>query len=230
MIMHSFNFSPPLSTPLFVLVLLFCFDLFILKGKILKSIPQKPIWIFKLESVVKWATRYFLILIFIGFLQASESSFLDHGIGYHVSKDKSVSIKKGAFIQEVSFTPSIVSIDNVDLEIDQIWLEYSLDYFFVVEVIPFIYEIPIWKKTGSYNIVYRFRGSDDFEQFRERYSFIIKSKGLKSSRRIGITNGRIEGHLVTDNLNWDEIELAIIDIEDGWKLIHSGITISKESV
>lgn len=170
------------------------------------------------KKIIALILCYLVFVIFLGFFQASSMSLFDMGQLYHISKDIETSKKRGAFIQDLSITPQIIEINSMSVEIDKIWLEYPLDVAFVIELVPFIIEIPIWKRIDGYTIVFISKKAEDAFSFQRNTIFTIEKEGLKSARGLGVMNGKLRGSFNVYDLNWEKIKVAILD-EHNWNLI-----------
>lgn len=177
-------------------------------------------------KILMYISFYILFILGLGFLQASSYSFLDKGSRNHLSANIAESMKRGCFVDKASVSPSTIEIDNMIVRINEVWIERKHDFFFVIELIPFVLEKPLYKAREGYNVCLNFKKDPDAFTFSNNAFFVIENErsahGISSSK-----DGYIHTTVSVDNLDWDTLNLAIIKRGDWRKILMKNIVIEK---
>lgn len=177
-------------------------------------------------KIIKYVSFYLLFVVCLGFLQASPYSFLDKGSMNHLSANISESMEKGCFVDKALVSPSTIEIDNIIVTINEVWIERKHDFFFIIELIPFVYEKPLYKTREGYNICLNFKNDSNAVILSKKAFFVIETEG----GAFGISSSN-DGYLHTavsvNNLNWETLNLAIVKKGDWREILMKNIVIEK---
>jgi|GEM_PF-2211958 len=159
----------------------------------------------KRKTVIVLAVLYVIMNIFWGWLSTGLAvKGATSSPSYSIAQSKA----KDCFLSDLTFSPNEVDWNGTKIEFNEVWLEKQTQLDYRISLVPFFWEIPIYKQKPGFNICFNL--SSGYEAIDNDFVFfVIEEKGHSFAQR-----GTVLFWEEIDSLDWDSL---VCKITNNWK-------------
>lgn len=160
----------------------------------------------KRKTVIVLAVVYVIVNIFWGwFTTELAKKGPPTSPSYSIGESKA----KDCFLSELTFSPNAVDWNGTKIEFNEAWLEKRTQLDYRISLVPFFWEIPIYKQQPGFNICFNLSSGYEVILSNDFVFFVIEDKGHSFAGR-----GTVLFWEEIDNLDWDSL---VCKITNNWK-------------